>query len=409
MRPYVRIGVDSQHGSGEPVMTVNPFTYYSSTAATMNGSFNADASLRAVHEYGFVYKEGRGIVSIGDAGATKLPVGYSSPGSGNNAFSVLRGGLSVNRVWSYRPYVITAAGVFYSASYYGMWTGVDVEWALVSGGGSGGAGIDRTTGGGGSGGYRTGTYQVTSNNVHTFTVGAGGAVGNNSGSLSRAFGNSNGGGGHGGFNASPGANGASGGGGHHNVASTGGTGITGIGYAGGAGYDSGNVNLMFGAGGGGGAGGAGGNASSSATGSAGDGGPGVANDWTGTTLYIAGGGGGGAQYGPSATAYFSGLGRDGGGNGQRLPESSGTAGAGFNGFVNTGGGGGGNAGVGYNTGQNPTGGAGGSGIVIMRYLEGIPLSVIGPGLQYSTGTAVVGSDTYRWTKFTAGSDIVSWA
>lgn len=408
MRPYVKIGVGSQHGSGEPTLQVSPFDTINSSSARIYGTIDMDNSLRAVHEYGFVYKEGRALVSIGDTGATKVPVGYSSLGAGANSFNAQITGLARNRVWAYRPYVITAAGVFYSSTYYGAWTGLDIEWALVAGGGSGGSGIDRTSGGGGSGGYRTGTYAANIGHSHTYTVGAGGAAGNNNGGLSAVLGNSNGGGGHGGFNSAAGASGASGGGGHHNVASAGG-GSASYGNNGGVGYDSGNVNLMFGAGGGGGAGSAGGNASSSTTsGSAGNGGSGVINNWTGTNLSLSGGGGGGAQYGINATSYRRGNAFDGGGKGASVAPADTVAFQGQNGLQNTGGGGGGGAGVGYNSGQNPVGGAGGSGVVIIRFLDGVANYSIGSGLLSQTGTVLNGSDTYRWIKFTAGSDSVTW-
>jgi len=73
---------------------------------------------------------------------------------------------------------------------------------------------------------------------------------------------------------------------------------------------------------------------------------------------------------------------------------SGTA---TSGTANTGGGGGGG---GY---PGTQGGAGGSGIVVLKYLSTKSL-IVGVGLTYTTVT----TGNYKITKFTAGSDTITF-
>jgi hypothetical protein len=233
-----------------------------------------------------------------------------------------------------------------------------VEYLVIAGGGGAGAGASWNAGGG-AGGYRTATIStIATATNYTVTVGAGGARGGQGGSS--VFSTiSNTGGGRGGQSATgalaPGGAGGSGGGGSAN-SFAGGAGTAGQGFNGGSGSASNN-------GGGGGAGGAGGNASG---GTAGAGGLGASSSITGSPVTRATGG-------------------------------SGSAG-GTNGAANTGGGGNG-------AGSGSAGGTGGSGVVILKYSDGVTISNPGGGLTYTTSTA----GGFSVTTFTAGTGNVSWS
>jgi hypothetical protein len=86
-------------------------------------------------------------------------------------------------------------------------------------------------------------------------------------------------------------------------------------------------------------------------------------------------------------------GTGGGGNGGRDTPTAGT--------VNTGGGGGG----GGSSGTIFAGAAGGSGVVILRYDNGLTISNPGGGLTLSTAT----DGDFKVTTFTAGTGNVSWS
>jgi len=253
----------------------------------------------------------------------------------------------------------------------------DIDFLVVSGGGSGGSARDPImSGGGGAGGFRTsyGTsggnssaeskLQVSSSTLYTVTIGAGGAgvsdplgQGNN-GTDSEITGaditslTSIGGGGGGGY-YQPGLDGGSGGGGcTSNGGGAGivpGSGTSSQGFAGGTGPNtySGAV-----AGGGGGASqvGADGGANYAPPAGAGNGGNGLANLITGTSTYYAGGGGGAAE------SLGGGYGYGGLGGGGKGGWNSALAGSGA---ANTGGGGGGGH-------ISDPSGTGGSGIAILR-------------------------------------------
>ena len=106
--------------------------------------------------------------------------------------------------------------------------------------------------------------------------------------------------------------------------------------------------------------------------------------------YFAGGGGGGTD---SSGGSLNNGGLGGGGSG------SGAYGTYCNGTPNTGGGGGG---IGQD-GSNHAGGNGGSGLVIIRYPNTKTITV-GAGLTATTVT----SGSYKYTKFTAGTDTVTF-
>ena len=229
-----------------------------------------------------------------------------------------------------------------------------IEYLLVGGGGGGG----RTHGaGGGAGGYLTSTFPlITTGNVLTVTIGAGGAGASSSGAgttgidttlTSPAITNltANGGGGAGSEAAGAGIDGGSGGGGGGAGGGTGfagGSGTIGQGNNGGVGY--------VGGGGGGGASAVG------VTGTAnglGTGGAGLASSITGSSVTRAGGGGGTDPDDVGGAPNNGGAGGGGRGAGQQ--------GAGVAGTVNTGGGGGGAS--------NAAGGNGGSGILILSMAD----------------------------------------
>ena len=232
-----------------------------------------------------------------------------------------------------------------------------VDFLVVAGGGSGGAGHPgvATGGGGGAGGYRTSTQTVSEGTVITVTVGdgapatSGDGVKGTQGSSSSISGSglttitSAGGGGGGGnyeTTAGIGGDGGSGGGGVYDRA--GGIGNTpstspSQGNNGGDGLASPGVNYR---------GGGGGASEAGNTDGQGYGGDGTASSITGSSVTYAGGGGGGNDS-PNNT------GGDGGGGAGSFPGTP-TAGT-----VNTGGGGGG-----AQTGST-NGGAGGKGVVIL--------------------------------------------
>jgi hypothetical protein len=253
---------------------------------------------------------------------------------------------------------------------------ITAEYLVVAGGGSGSGG---NGGGGGAGGYLTnygtGTITLTSGEVYTATVGAGGAgvsgiakVQGNDGSDSSLSGagistvTALGGGGAAPENGT-GSNGGSGGGGGSGSPSgtpPGGSGTVGQGNDGG----DGNGPPSYTGGGGGGAGEAGN------TDSATDGGDGLSNSITGSAIFYAGGGGGGGNN--------NGTGGDGGGTDGNNTSPSGSASS----PANTGGGTGG-------VNDYPSGN-GGSGVVILRLATS----------QYS------GTTTGSPTVTTDGSDTV---
>jgi hypothetical protein len=250
-----------------------------------------------------------------------------------------------------------------------------VDFLVVAGGGGGGS---NAGGGGGAGGFRS--FTSSSLNVaqnYTVTVGGGGStnsVGNNSvfGSTTSA------GGGLGANYQNNGGNGGSGGGAAGGTTQkTGGTGNSpntspSQGNNGGNGSVDGSgasVNLF--GGGGGGAGGVGGNATTSVRGASG---AGTANSITGSSVTYAVGGQGGGGFGPNGT------------------------GAGANGTANRGNGGGGGESVAL------PGGSGGSGIVIIKYPDGLTISNPGGGLTSSTATA----GGFKTTSFTAGTGTIQF-
>ena len=232
--------------------------------------------------------------------------------------------------------------------------GYFIEYLLVGGGGGGG----RTHGaGGGAGGYLTSTFpRITTGNVLTVTIGAGGAGASSSGAgttgidttlTSPAITNltANGGGGAGSEAAGAGIDGGSGGGG-------GGAG-GGTGFAGGSGTIGQGNNGGVGYVGGGGGGGASAVGVTGVANGLGTGGAGLASSITGSSVTRAGGGGGSD---PDNVAGIGGAGGAGGGG-----RGAGQQGAGVAGTVNTGGGGGGA--------QNAAGANGGSGVVILSMAD----------------------------------------
>jgi hypothetical protein len=265
-----------------------------------------------------------------------------------------------------------------------------VDYLVVAGGGAGGGGYQ--SGGGGAGGMLTGTESITTGEVYTITVGAGGtgvAGGTgNSGSNSSLAGtgistitSTGGGGGRYYTQSLNGVAGGSGGGtGAGGSNRNGGAGTSGQGNnGGGTTLNSGGTPPYAGAGGGGkGAVGEGGTTISD-----GDGGDGSASSITGSSVTYAGGGGG-SLYTASYPTHGEG-GTGGGGNGGRDQDSyAGTAGT-----VNTGGGGGGAISA------STAGNAGGSGVVILRI----------DASNYSgttTGSPTVTDDgSFKVVKFTA--------
>jgi hypothetical protein len=238
--------------------------------------------------------------------------------------------------------------------------GLNVEYLVVAGGGSGGTGPTGTgRGGGGAGGMRTGTLSVAEGSV-TVTVGAGGAAVVSDGSVNgnpgqaSTFGTVATVGGGAGAGSSAGGNGGSGGGGRSTAPLTAGTGTAGEGNAGGIGFI--DTVALVAAGGGGGGAGAAGQAGSLSGGGAG--GAGASSSITGVPVMYAGGGGGSSN---AANPVGAG-GAGGGGAAAKV-----TGGAGVNGS-----GGGGGAASGGTGVVLKTSGAGGSGVVAIRYLIPVP-------------------------------------
>jgi hypothetical protein len=287
------------------------------------------------------------------------------------------GGSFTSDVGSYRIHTFTSNGTFTVTS------GGSADVLVVAGGGGGGSTIG---GGGGAGGliYTNGyALEAGTYNVVVGSGGGGGASG--SGAQGVTGGESvfisltaSGGGGGGGWNSGAGSGGGSGGGGSQYGG--GGSGITGQGKGGGSSGGDGG-------GGGGGASGVGSNATSTV---AGGGGAGLAYGISGSSVYYAGGGGGGARTG-SATGGPGGIG--GGTNGA-------TSGVGSNAMPNRGGGGGGGS---YDGGYQ-AGGAGGSGIVIVRYLAGSKIGVLGTnGVAIANGEAASGAKGSDFGTVNAGA------
>ena len=269
-------------------------------------------------------------------------------------------------------------------------TGIDHEYLVVGGGGSGGrdSSVTGSGGAGGAGGYRTNyggtTLRLQNGATYTITVGTGGPVfgdpgtGAGAGAMGKDGGDSSiagakittitgtGGGGGAGGNSSPiagGNPGGSGGGGNENASSgDGGAGNEGgdggspsipEGFAGGNGHDGGGTGNKI-------AGGGGGASEAGDTDGLGYGGDGLANSITGSSVTYAGGGGG-ANYNSSGT-YLPG-GDGGGGAGASYNE-----GPAVDGTDELGGGGGGCADGASNSSRDPT--VGGDGIVILRMADG---------------------------------------
>ena len=250
-----------------------------------------------------------------------------------------------------------------------------IDFLVIAGGGGGGQG---NAGGGGAGGYRTSvgtsgrggsaeaTLNLAKSTNFTVTIGAGGGAQTNGSNSVFSTVTSLGGGASRSDDVAGNSGGCGGGG------SDGGN--AGAGTAN-QGYDGGYTTDGYGGAGGGGAGATGG----SWNGSSGNrnGGAGQASTITGTSVTRAGGGGGQLRNNGS-----EGTGSDGGGN---SPSGNGTA--------NTGGGGGAGS------------GSGGSGIVILRYIDSLTIT-IGAGL---TGTVSAASGGYKRATITAGTGNVSWA
>jgi len=270
-------------------------------------------------------------------------------GGGGGGFSATGG--TVTTVGGFQIHTFTSSGTLTIADRSGS-----VEVLVVAGGGAGGGALIFQSGGGGGGAggliYNP-SYAVTSGQVITVIVGAGGSgsTGTGGDGSNSVFGTLTAIGGGGGaaslFGNHNGRNGGSGGGcsGRPEEGCSGGSGTSGQGTSGGTGIQA---AIEYGGGGGGGAGTVGGDGSASA---GGNGGAGLANSISGTSTYYAGGGGGGTY----TTAGAAGAGGNGGG-GAGNRNANGVAGT-----ANTGGGGGG-VGAGPNS-----GGSGGSGIVIVRY------------------------------------------
>jgi hypothetical protein len=231
---------------------------------------------------------------------------------------------------NYRIHTFTSSGTFIVNK------SMNVDVLIVAGGGGGGGG---SGGGGGAGGLSYNSAYAVSPRTYTIAVGSGGIGSPYQGSDGNpsAFGDlSTLGGGGGGTATAAGNNGGSGGGGG-SWYQAGGSGTVGQGYAGG----SGGI-LQVASGGGGGSGSIGGNSPGNYPGAAGS----------------------GSQYNISGSSLWYAAGGTGAGWGTSNTGSAGTA--------NTGNGGnGGN----YGPGTYYSGGNGGSGIVIVRYLSSIDVTV----------------------------------
>ena len=270
---------------------------------------------------------------------------------------------------------------------------ITVDYLVVAGGASGGAGY--YAGAGGAGGYRTsyGDASVSALSLiagtnYTVTIGAGGAVQSDQTTVGNSGNNSvfttitSAGGGGGGSRNEGGSSGPRAG------LAGGSGGGTAYGYAGGAGNtpsvtpSQGNAGGQAQSGNTYGSGGGGATTAGGGTNTNNNGGAGAANSITGSSVTYAGGGGGGG-YEPNYDTGTGGAG--GGGNGGDF----GTGAAATAGTSNTGGGGGGGGGP---NGSANNGAAGGSGIVILRYTNSFTIS----GLSGTTTT--VGTD--KVTTFT---------
>jgi hypothetical protein len=258
-----------------------------------------------------------------------------------------------------------------------------IEYLVVGGGGGGGGGYEG--GGGGAGGFLTGTTSVTPSSNYQIYIGGGGLGTLSSrtaanGDTSTAFSFSAIGGGRGSSStyvasatclpSAPycnAAKGGSGGGTGHPSYGPAVAGTSGQGNSGGYDTRESRVNTgnssPFAAAGGGGAGGAGGNTSGTTGGA---GGRGSASSITGSaTCYAAGGAGG--KRDPSTAV----IGGSCSGGGVVAGGSGGANAAGGNGSGSTGGGGGGSGGGG----GGGAGGNGGSGIVVVKYLQPITITI----------------------------------
>jgi hypothetical protein len=247
---------------------------------------------------------------------------------------------------------------------------VSVDYLVIAGGGSNGAGGFRTANG----------HSILEKTTYAITVGAGGTGNydatpptNGTNSIFDTITSTGGG------STPEGQNGYSGGSGG-GAGRYGGTepGRSGGGGIGGQGNNGGNGTNGFNGGnggGGGGAGAAGTNATSTVTGA---GGVGLASSITGTSVMYAGGGGGSGNNSTGGNAGAGGGGRGGDGGGGSV---AGTA--------NTGGGGG----------AAPRGSSGGSGIVIIRYADTLPAATV-------TGSpTITTSGGYRIYQFTGSGSI----
>jgi len=261
-------------------------------------------------------------------------------------------------------------------------------WALICGGGAGGANpvVSRPGPGGGGGGVIEITaLGVMLQTAYSISIGAGGAI-QTLGTPSQfgsivALG--------GGSPSSSATGGIAAGTGPGVVISN--SAVSPMtpsqGFAGGS-ANSGNNAI---ASGGGGAGTVGANAVSGASG---NGGAGRSSSISGAT-YLYGGGGGGGSYVGSSTAGSGGL--SGGGAGSSAVASAATSGA-----ANSGGGGGGGS---CNGTAASVGGAGGSGIVILRWNASQAQITLSSGLTFTRST--VGTDAI--ITITAGTGTVTWS
>ena len=271
-----------------------------------------------------------------------------------------------------------------------------IEYLVVGGGGGGGGcgGANACGGGGGAGAFYDGSKtDVGAGDEFEITIGKGGS---GSAAKSSSAGTKGGdsvvkfngdawitakGGGGGGYQKNDGLSGGCGGGAGGRTGAGGQALDADHGNAGGS---SSYVDTTgYPSGGGGGAGGPGGN--SSGTTQSGAGGVGKPSLITGTSLYYAGGGGGGA---PTASAE-PGAGGDGGGGAGGLSAAS----PAVAGTDNLGGGGGGA----YGASVGSSGADGGSGVVIIRYSTGTPITEdmisIDPAKPPYTGNAITPSVT----------------
>ena len=260
-----------------------------------------------------------------------------------------------------------------------------VDYLVVAGGGSGGAGYGP---GGGAGGYREGNFSLVTGQAYAVTVGSGGTSNYGSGSDSVFFSITSTGGGGGR------EDGGSGGGGRYNNGIPGNGNTPSTSPSQGNNGGTGTLSGRYGTGGGGGAGGVGG-AGSTTSPAGGVGGVGKASDIkvSGTSVYYAGGGGGGEWSGNSSNGISAAGGLGGGGIGAAKGYGNGG-----NGVANTGGGGGGSSDSGSIQGN------GGSGVVIVRYPNAYTVT-IGAGLTGPTTTD--GSD--KVTTFTAGTGTITFS